>query len=416
MILPGKILLYVSLLSLFGYSGPESETFQWTRFRGSGGQGIDTMWSAPVTWESSDFRWEITLPGKGHASPVVWGNRIFVTGADDEKDTGYLMAVDTGNGEILWQKEFDVADLKMHDDNTPASPTPAVDESQVYVIWYTTGKTNLFALDHDGTPRWQAEFGGIEARHGGGSSLVLTDRDVIFTREQEEGSPVKSSWVAVNKRTGHISWELERETCSRNSFSTPILVKNDKKVGQLIFTSQAHGFSAVDPETGEVLWERKELLSHRVVASPVYSEGIIVGCRKGEGVAIEVDLNRFVVSDSALYTLPPNLSPYVPTPIAIGRLLFLFMDNGNIACTDLATGELMWKERPAGAIYGSPILVDGNLYCITKEGEVVVIGADSSYHLLGIHDLGDGSFSTPAMCGSGMVFRTFSKLMILGND
>ena len=309
MILPGKILLYVSLLSLFGYSGPESETFQWTRFRGSGGQGIDTMWSAPVTWESSDFRWEITLPGKGHASPVVWGNRIFVTGADDEKDTGYLMAVDTGNGEILWQKEFDVADLKMHDDNTPASPTPAVDESQVYVIWYTTGKTNLFALDHDGTPRWQAEFGGIEARHGGGSSLVLTDRDVIFT-------------------------------------------------------SQAHGFSAVDPETGEVLWERKELLSHRVVASPVYSEGIIVGCRKGEGVAIEVDLNRFVVSDSALYTLPPNLSPYVPTPIAIGRLLFLFMDNGNIACIDL----------------------------------------------------GDGSFSTPAMCSSGMVFRTFSKLMILGND
>ena len=91
------------------------------------------------------------------------------------------------------------------------------------------------------------------------------------------------------------------------------------------------------------------------------------------------------------------------------------MDNGTVACVRLATGELLWKERPAGPIYGSPICVDGNLYCVTKAGEVLVIKADESYELHGVHPLDDGSFSTPVMSVRGMVFRTFSKLMLLGN-
>lgn len=388
---------------------------QWTRFRGSQGQGIHENGSAPVTWDSSDYKWNITLPGKGNASPVVWENKIFVTSADDSTDTGYLMAIDEGDGTILWQKEFQVTDLNMNKDNSLAMPTPAVDESQIYIIWYSNEKTILYALAHDGTPRWQAEFGGIEARHGGGSSLMLTDNNVVFTREQEEDSSVASSWVAVNKQTGETSWVLERETCARNSFSTPILVENDQQEEQLIFTSMAHGFTGVDAKTGKVLWERKEILTHRVVASPIYADGMIFGTRKGEGLALKVDLNTGQIADTAHYSLSPSLSPYVPTPIIVGELLFLFVDNGAVACVRLETGELMWKERPAGAIYGSPICVDGNLYCITKAGDVMVIRADSEYQLHGVHSLGEGSFSTPVMCRSGMVFRTFSRLMVLGN-
>ena len=105
----------------------------------------------------------------------------------------------------------------------------------------------------------------------------------------------------------------------------------------------------------------------------------------------------------------------MPTPIIVGELLFLFMDNGTVACMHFSTGELLWKERPAGHIYGSPVCIGENLYCIGKEGEVMVIRADSSYHLAGINKLGDGSYSTPVMCRTGMVFRTFGKLMLLGN-
>jgi len=408
-------LIYFFLFLLIGCSASKSETHQWTRFRGTDGRGIDSGGSVPVTWDSSDFQWSITLPGIGNASPVVWENKIFVTSADDEKDLGYLMAVDERDGKILWQKEFTVTDLSLHNNNKLDAATPAVDGTQVYTIWYSKERTELTALDHYGDLNWKAEFEGIESRHGGGSSLMLTDKYVVFTREQEEVSSLKSSWVAVDKHTGKTAWELDRESATANSFSTPLLVRPDKQEAQLIFASQAHGLTGVDPEIGQVLWERKDMLSARVVASPIYSEGLIIVGRKGETLVIELDPNTNQAADSARYSLPNNLSPYVPTPIVFGELLFLFMDNGTVACLRLATGELLWKERPAGDLFGSPICVDGNLYCMTKAGKVIVIQANSSYQLLGINELGDGSFSTPVMCGSGMVFRTFSQLILLGN-
>ena len=413
---PYKFFFQLCILSLLIFISPESQAQDWTRFRGIQGGGIDTRFSAPVSWDSTDYLWNITIPGTGNASPVVWGDRIFVTGSDDENDLGYLMAMDEQDGKIHWQHKFDVKDLAMHNDNNLASHSPAVDESQVYVAWYSKGSTSVSALTHEGTLQWQAEFDGIETRHGGGSSMMLSEKNVIFTLEQEEGSSFRSTWVAVNKLTGETAWVLERETCTRNSFSTPILVKKNSQKAQLLFASEAHGFTAVDPETGEILWERKNLLTHRVVASPVYSDRKIIACRKGQGVVLEVDLNTKQAGDTALYTLSPNLSPYVPTPIVVGELLFLFTDNGTVACLQFDSGKLLWKERPAGPIYGSPVCVNGNLYCISKEGDVLVLRADSNYQLHGIYPLGDGSFSTPVMCETGMVFRTFSRLMLLGND
>lgn len=411
-----NLILYLFFILLIGCSSSLSDTNRWTRFRGENGQGLDANGSVPVKWDSSDFEWKITLPGIGNASPVVWENTIYVTCADDEKDIGYLMAVDGRDGEIRWRKEFAVTDISLHNNNKLDAATPAVDRKQVYIVWFSKEKTALTALDHHGNIQWQSAFGGIETRHGGGSSLMLTENYVVFTREQEEGSSFESSWVAVNKHNGETAWELERETCTRNSFSTPILMETGKQETQLVFASEAHGLTGVDPETGQVLWEQKDVLSHRVVASPVYSDGMIVVCRKGEASVFDLDQIMNQVTDTARYSLPPNLSPYVPTPIIVGKELYIFMDNGTVACLHLSTGELLWKERPAGDMFGSPICVDGNLYCLTKAGKVLVIEASPTYKLLEIHDLGEGSFSTPVMCGSGMVFRTFSRLMLLGNQ
>jgi len=412
----GIYLLFGIVFSLENCSLSDSNLNQWTRFRGADGLGIDTIGIAPASWGESDYRWNIELPGTGHSSPVVWNNIIFVTSSDDENDLGYVVAVNAANGELLWQQEFQVGDLIMHKDNNLAAPSPAVDESHVYIVWYGEEKTSLTALRHDGSMQWQAEFGGIEARHGGGSSLSLTHKFVIFTREQEETSSLSSSWVAVDKQTGKVAWKLERESAVGNSFSTPILVQGTGQKSILIFTSWAHGFTVVDPESGKVIWERKSLLSHRVVASPVYANERIVACRKGEAVVLEVDEYLNPVADTALYTLPPNLSPYVPTPIVVGNLLYLFLDNGSVACLELASGKLLWKERPAGPIYGSPICVNGNLYCITKAGKVIVIRAQATYDLLGIHELGNESFSSPVMSTSGMIFRTSSRLIMLSNS
>ena len=412
-----KYIFLASALLLLSFTPSENATNYWTRFRGADGLGIDSKAKAPVTWNESGLKWRIPLPGIGNASPVVWGNTIFVTSADDEKDTGYLTAVDGKNGKVLWQKEFKVTDLTMHKDNKLATQTPAVDQSQVYLVWYSKEKTRLIALSHDGTIRWQSEFGGMLSRHGGGSSPMLTDECVIFTREQEkEYSTYTSSWLAVDKQTGKTVWELERDSPENNSFATPLLLKIDNQQPLLIFASQSHGLTGVVPSTGKVLWERKTLFPTRVVASPFYADEMIVVSRNVETLVIEMDSVTNQAKDSARYVLPRNLSTYVPTPIVVNKLLFTFMDNGTVACIQLATGRLLWKERPSGAFYGSPICVSGNLYCITKEGKVVVIRADSTYMLLGINELGDGSFSTPVMCNSGMVFRTFSQLMMVGND
>jgi outer membrane protein assembly factor BamB len=405
------IFLFISASS----SAQDGETSQWTRFRGAGGLGLDMNSKVPVVWDSTAYDWNIELPGTGNSSPVVWDNKIFVTSSDIEKHLGYALAVNDSDGKIVWKKEFDVKDLKMHADNDLAMPTPAIDESQLYIVWYSIEKTSLYALDHDGTTQWLAEFDGIEARHGGGNSLMLTEENVIFTREQENGSSLTSSWIAVNKQTGETVWEIERNTVSSNSFSTPFILETEKGKPQLIFSSQAHGLTAVNPETGQILWERDSLLASRAVASPFYTDGKIMLSSKDETMTIEYDHATSMAVDTALYSLPRSLGPYVPTPIVVGMQLFLFMDNGVVACLDYATGDVFWKERPAGAIYGSPVCIGGNIYCITKAGNVLVIQANSNYNLKGITDLGEGSFSTPSMCKKGMVLRTFSRLMLLGS-
>lgn len=408
------IILYATLL-IAGLINSGDEYHQWTRFRGSDGSGIDSNWKTQVQLDSLNLKWEMTIPGKGNSSPVVWGHKIFVTSSDDEKGVGYAMALDNRDGTILWQKEFNVPELSLHVNNKLAASTPTVDESKVYFIWCSKEKTVLMAISHDGIMQWEATFDGIVSRHGGVNSLMLTDNYVVFTREQEDFSPLKGSWLAVDKNSGKVAWELERKSVKANSFSTPVMVDMDNHPPQLIFASQAHGLTSIDPETGKILWETEGLLPARVVASPIFSNGLIVACCKGEAVIYDIKPSVDQLADTAMYHLPRSLSPYVPTPIVIGAYLFTFMDSGTIACIELKTGKLLWKERPAGAIFGSPICVAGNLYCMTKTGEVIVVRADSSYDLVGIHELGEGSFSTPVMCNNGMVLRTFSKLLLYGN-
>ena len=145
----GVYLVFSFLLLIGSSSSSDKDINQWTRFRGADGQGIDTISKAPTNWEESDFLWKISLPGTGHASPVVWNDLIFVTSSDDESNKGYVMAIDEQNGELLWQKEFNVTDLEMHKDNNLAAPSPAVDESHVYTVWYSKELTRIAALSHD---------------------------------------------------------------------------------------------------------------------------------------------------------------------------------------------------------------------------------------------------------------------------
>ncbi len=377
-----------------------------TRFRGPNGQGFYPASSLPTTWSSENIRWNINLPGIGHSSPVAWGSTIFVTSADADKHEGYLLAIRLDDGSVLWQQTFDFTPYKINNDNSYASPTPTVDAERIYVLWFSEQRTLLSAFTHTGQPVWQRQFDGVFSRHGVGTSPIIVNDMVVFTREQESAkdSPLKSTWVAVDCQTGSTVWELERTMVESNSQSTPMLWSNNGR-DLLLFTSEAHGFTALEPKTGNVVWEFNPF-DARTISSPIVAGDLLIASCKGKQLAVRLGAQSHVV-----YELSSKYSPYVPTPVYVDDLLYNFTDNGYISCHEPQTGELLWREKPAGRFYGSPILANGYLYAMDRDGAVVVIKPGPAYNLVAVNPLKEGSHATPVVVDNSLVLRTFSHLL-----
>ena len=410
------ILFIIPITLSRGDQNVANSNFDWTRFRGPNGQGIGFANSLPVSWTERDYNWKIKLPGKGHSSPVVWKNRIFLTSSDKTLDRGYIVAFNLRDSALIWQREFKIMPYDINKDNDFASPTPTVDADHVYTIWYSQEITILMALDHQGKEIWRAKFDGIYSRHGAASSPIVYGDLVVFTREQEGESPFASTWVAVDRNSGKVIWELNRETTYRMSVSTPCLYNSNNQTPHLLFASRAHGFTILEMMTGKILWESGPVFNHRVIASPIISKGMLIGSCKRKLVAFKLDHRNSTFKGQVAYELPTKLTPYVPTPIVNDDLLFVCIDNGYVACINLFNGEVLWREKPAGAFYSSPVLVNGRLYCVTKKGEVVVLRAAEKYDLLAINQLGEDSYATPAVAGGKIYFRTFSHLLSIGTN
>lgn len=394
---------------------------QWPRFRGPNGQGISDAKTIPVKWTQSDYDWRIKLPGGGPSSPVVWDDKVFVTCADKNVPKGILVAVDAGTGKTLWTKQYPLTRSKMNGLNSYATGTPALTADRVYVLWSTASEMLLAALDHDGKEVWRKEFGPTTSSHGPGVSPVVVNDMVVFSREQKTGAGSEiDGWVAVDRRTGETRWTIPRKL-GAISYSTPCLYTPRGGAAQLVFASQLHGITAVDPRAGKVIWEADSAFIARVASSPVLVGDLIAGtCGQGGGgkciTAIkppaspgESAKEAYRSEDRASGTIP-----YVSTGLCKDGLLFHYHDQGTICCRRAATGEILWSEKPAGKYYGSPVWVDGRLYCITREGDAVVVKAAAKYELLGVNSLGEKSDATPAVADEKMYLRTVSHLMRLG--
>jgi outer membrane protein assembly factor BamB len=383
----------------------------WPRFRGPNGQGVSQATSIPVTWTEKDYNWKVALPGGGESSPVVWGEKVFVTCGHRESGRRMLAALRVSDGKILWSKDCPPVEYSLHGRNSYAAATPAVDADHVYALWTTPKHTRLVALDHEGADVWQSTFAGVHCPHGAAMSPIVVDDLVVFTREQEAKSPYPSSWVAVDRKTGKTRWELERQTSIKTAYSTPCLFAPNGRAPQLIFTSLAHGMTAVDPQTGKVVWELKPVFEWRVVASPILADGLLIGSSGRNSVAV-----RPPATASGRPTVARDKGPYsyCPTPLAKDGLLFIFRDDGRAYCLRGATGEQLWQAKPGGRFAGSPVWVDGRLYCITMDGNLVVIRAADQYELLAVNPLGEKSQATPAVAGGRMYLRTWSHLISIG--
>jgi outer membrane protein assembly factor BamB len=394
---------------------PPARAQEWTRFRGPNGTGHSTATTIPTKWTESDFRWKVSLPGAGHSSPVIWGETVFLTSADDQLGRFFVLGHSVDDGHELWRREFAFTPFAKHKFNSFASATPAVDAERLYVAWTTPARFTLAAFDHAGKPVWEKDLGPSVSQHNGGASPIVYEGKVIIANEQDGDS----SLLAVDAKSGATIWQTPRKT-TRASYSTPCVYEPPGGKPVLIFNSQSHGISAIDPVTGSVVWEFASAFDKRSVSSPVIAAGLILGsCGQGGGagnfaVAVRPGDPASGKPAEAAWHLRRS-SPYVPTSVVVGDHLFMWSDMGILSRVHAPTGEVKWQERVGGGDYfGSPVCIDGRLFNVSASGEVVVVAAAEKFEVLARNSLGELCHSTPAVAGGKLFIRAASRLFCIG--
>ena len=385
----------------------------WPRFRGPTGAGHSDEKGFPVRWTEDDYAWKTKLPGLGHSSPSVWGDHVFLTCAVDEGRKRFVVDVDASTGQIRWQKELEAETHKIFRLNSYASATPALDGKRAYVVFASGKEVILVAYDFEGERAWLQKPDSLvnSPPHGWGGSLIVF-RDLVIFANSQTGS---SFALAVDSATGEERWKTELKSTT-GAHSTPFIVDKDGADPALFLSNVGTGIACLDPRNGNFKW-RANILSSRVVASPVYGHGLVFATTGGGGAgrflaavpaAGEGDFDK----SRAVWTREREL-PYVPTPIIDGDELYLWGDKGTVVCLDAKTGNEVWKERVEGEFSGSPIWLDGKLYCTARDGKVAVIAAGRKFELLAENQLGEGSHATPAVAGGRMFLRGFEHLFCL---
>ncbi len=387
---------------------------EWTRFRGPNGTGLSTAKTVPTKWTADEIAWKVSLPGAGHSSPVIWGNKVFLTTAEEAKGIFSALCLDTADGRVLWRRDFKFSRFEKHNYNSFASTTPTVDEQRLYVAWTTPAHFTLAAFDHNGNTIWEKDLGPFVSQHNGGASPILYEDKIILANEQDGDSFL----IGVEATTGATRWKTPRQT-TRAAYGTPCVFQPPEGGPPvLVFTGQSHGVSALDPENGRVVWEYATAFDKRSVSSPVIAGRFVLGsCGSGGGGNYVVAIRPGDAAQNKKAEIAWQVrrsAPYVPTSIAVGDLVFLWSDGGVLSCVRAPTGEVKWQERVGGDFFGSPVCVDGRLFCVSVRGEVVVAAAADKFAVLARNPLDELCRSTPAVAGGKMFIRTASHLFCIG--
>jgi len=406
--------LVARTLILFLYLATVAHAENWTRFRGPNGSGDAGEGSFPAEWTAEDYLWEITLPGEGHGSPVGWKKRIFVTSGNHETGVVTLHCFDADTGQQHWQREFAGDTYAMHLSNSYASTTPTVDAERVYFTWCAGGQMHCAALTHTGEDIWEAELGQFTGPHGFAASPVVVD-GVVCVQIDHGDTGADGYLLGLDSETGDERWRAERPA-GKDTYATPCVIASGAAKA-VISQSTTGGMQAIDTQSGNVLWQVADAFPQRTVSSPVAAGNMLFGtCGSGGGgkQLVGIELNGQEPPTKKL--LLTKLVPYVPTPVVAGDLLFLWHDQGIVSCFALEetpSNKPLWTKRIGGNFFGSPILAGGKLYCLSMEGDAVVVAAGREFERLGKTALGAPTNATPAVHEGKMYLRTVSSLACL---
>ncbi|HET9371032.1 MAG TPA: PQQ-binding-like beta-propeller repeat protein [Vicinamibacterales bacterium] len=428
--------LAVTLLAVAGRPaggpGPASNFNEnWPQWRGAGGQGVGSG-SYPEAWSPAErLAWKAAIPGRGHSSPVVWRNRLFLTTAIEGAEIpgrtapdhlgfdlkpGYLhpdsvgvdrahtlkvLALDTATGTVVWERT--VHDGPMYDNrhrsNTYASASVVTDGEMVFASFESEG---LYAFDVDGTPRWKRSFGGMaKAGLGPGTSPILYRNLVILQADLEMGAG--SSIVALDRTSGDEVWRARRE--HRRSWATPIVVTADGR--DELIASGAEAVVAYDPATGAELWRSAGTQSHPI-PSFVTTRGVVLATA-GSQAKVAIALRPGAKNASERIAWRHNKgTAYVTSPIAIGDYFYLVSDAGIMTCLDAGTGAVVYEggRVPVPATFrASPVAFGDRILITSEDGDTFVIRAGRTHEVLRTNSIDEPVWASPALANGTVYIR-----------
>jgi len=397
------------------YAEPRSHpgAAEWTRFRGPNGSGLGNAPGLPASFGASDFNWRVELPGGGHSSPVIWGDRLFVTTNPKGSTKRVVVCMNAQDGKTLWTRTYNSRGYNMVQEDNYAASSPAVDAERVYFHWASPRDSGLVALDQDdGHEVWKVDLGPCISEIGSGTSPIVFEDMVILNFDQDKP---KSFLLAVDAKTGKQRWRWEHEG-TRNTPATPCVFLPKTGAPEILVDTFTLGMCAIDAHAGTLIWQIPDLMKKRCVASPFVTDTGLIFAQCGEGPAETfLEVARPAADGRSAEKVYEILhGGNVPTPIVVDGLLFLWKENGFVTCARAGNNEQVWRERVRDSFYGSPVCVNHRLYIMSTRGDLIAIAAGNRFQLIARIPLGEGSSATPAISGGRMYLRTFTHLISVG--
>ncbi len=398
-----------------------SHADNWPRFRGPNGTGVANDRDVPVQFDDkTNMLWKVSLPGTGHSSPVVWGDRLFLQTALGNAKARQLLCLDAVTGKRLWARDLPgvATRTKIHKLSSYASSTPAVDGQCVYLAFWDGIDIHLRAFDLNGNQLWTRNLGYFKSQHGPGASPVVYLGKVYFANDQDDSSTL----YCLDCKSGKTVWQKDRPAY-RACYSAPFLLEKPGRPAELVVVSTL-AVTGYEPHQGTELWnwvwKHKSKMPLRTTASPAYANGMLLCC-SGDGggdrymIGVKLGDNGASTEPKLAWGNDKKECPYVPTPLVRGDHFYFVNDKGFAGCYELKTGKKVWMQRLPNVrdVFASPVLIDGKIYAISDAGDVFVIAAEPTYRLLATNSMNETVRATPAVANNRLYIRGQNHLFCI---